>query len=448
MSRKADPLERQIEVTFEPDRFVSDRACFSFVRDLEEVERKVARLVETEPARAATVYEVFLAGCYEKVEELDDSSGSFGMFVTELFCGWIRARQAADADPGETAARLLAWMDDDPYGFCYKFEHDVVKVLDKAGRAALTEQVRAQFEQASQAGSTSAVGGRSTAPDRRRWAEVLRTLYLARRSITAYIRLAEDTGVTAQDCHAVATMLAARRLPAQALSWVERGIELDKQARHGSVAGRDLAKLELRLLKRLGRKDEAIEKVWAAYRKHPSRYTYDDLLEVVPNAERHPWHDKAMAAVMGADLRSLIELLVHTKETARLADVVRRSTDEALERVGHSAAEEAAKRLEKGHADASARLWRTRAMRILAANKSKHYGAALRSLERARRCYEQTGLAAEWQQLVSDVRAEHHRKTSFMPGFEKLVSGTGPSQEPSFLERAKARWAVPHQPPR
>ncbi|CAN5909832.1 hypothetical protein BH23ACT10_BH23ACT10_20970 [soil metagenome] len=448
MSRRADPLERQIEATLEPDRFVSDRACFSFVCDLEEVEGEVARLVETEPTRAVAVYQAFLAGCYEKAEELDDSSGSFGMFVTELFCGWIRARQAAGADPEETAVRLLAWMDDDPYGFCHRLEHDVVKVLDKAGRAAFTEQVRTRFEQASQAASTSDDGGRSARADRRRWAEVLRTLYLARRSITAYIQLAEDTGVTAQDCHAVATMLAARRKPGQALSWVERGIELDKQARHGSAAGRDLAKLELRLLERLGREDDAIAKVWTAYRERPSRYTYDDLLEVVPKAERRSWHEKAMAAAMGADLRSLIELLVHTKETERVADVVRRSTDEALEGVGHDAAQEAAKRLEKGHADAAARLWRSRAMRILTAKKSKYYGAALQSLERARRCYEQTGLATQWQQLVSDVRAEHHRKTSFMPGFEKLVRGAGPSQEPSFLERAKARWVVPHQPPR
>jgi hypothetical protein len=34
--------------------------------------------------RAVTLYELFLAGCYEKAEELDDSSGGFGMFVEGL----------------------------------------------------------------------------------------------------------------------------------------------------------------------------------------------------------------------------------------------------------------------------------------------------------------------------------------------------------------------------
>jgi len=41
---------------------------------------------------------------------------------------------------------------------------------------------------------------------------------------------------------------------------------------------------------------------------------------------------------------------------------------------------------------------------------------------------------------VREVREAHHRKTGFMPGFEDVVKGAGPSEEPPFLERAKARW--------
>jgi hypothetical protein len=142
----ADPLEREIEAALDPGRFVGDRACLSFVTGLEGVENEVAGLTSTAPAQAATLYEVFLAGCFEKAEELDDSSGSFGMFVAGLFCGWVKARQAVGADPEETAVRLLAWMDDDPYGFCSGLEKDVAEVLDTAGLAALARQVRARFD--------------------------------------------------------------------------------------------------------------------------------------------------------------------------------------------------------------------------------------------------------------------------------------------------------------
>lgn len=92
------------------------------------------------PARAAALYETFLAGCYEKAEELDDSRGNFGMFVDRLFSGWVKACQAASADPDETVRRIVAWMDDDPYGFCYQLERNLVKVLDR--RSAASRQTR------------------------------------------------------------------------------------------------------------------------------------------------------------------------------------------------------------------------------------------------------------------------------------------------------------------
>ena len=55
-------------------------------------------------------------------------------------------------------------------------------------------------------------------------------------------------------------------------------------------------------------------------------------------------------------------------------------------------------------------------------------------------CYEKAGLVADWQSVVSKVRSEHHRKMGFMSGFEEIAAGSGPSEKPSFIERAKARW--------
>ncbi len=79
-------------------------------------------------------------------------------------------------------------------------------------------------------------------------------------------------------------------------------------------------------------------------------------------------------------------------------------------------------------------------MRIVNARKSKYYDVALSNFENAKRCFERAGLIAAWEKTVIQVRADHHRKAGFMSGFEGLVAGTGPSDEPSFLERAKVRW--------
>src|SRR5215467_13152722 len=89
-----DPLESAIEATLDPGRFVSERACFRFVSALDEVAGDLVQLVESDPQRATALYEAFVAGCQEKANEVDDSSGELGMFVAGLFQGWIRARQA------------------------------------------------------------------------------------------------------------------------------------------------------------------------------------------------------------------------------------------------------------------------------------------------------------------------------------------------------------------
>ena len=429
-----DPLEREIEAALDPGRFVGDRSCFSFVSDLEEVERDIAPLLESAPGRAATLYEAFLAGCYEKVEELDDSSGAFGMFVEDLFCGWVKACQAAGAAPEETASRLLGWMDDDPYGFCYGLETKVASVLDKAGLAALVAQVRERLA------TPDGPDGRSTGYKQRRWAEVLRALHVGQKDVAAYVALAQQTGLSAKDCHAVARMLIAKRKPEEALSWVERGIEITAKDPRGSSADYELQNLRRELLRKLGREEEALASAWAEFREHPSKYTYDDVMKFAPKQDRASWHAKALEAAAGADLYSLIGLFVETRETERLSELVKGSTDEELEAVSHYALEPAARRLEKAHVGEAARLWRAMGMRVVNAKKSKYYGAALGNFERAKRCYEKAGLGAQWESVLHGVREVHHRKTGFMPGFEGVVKGAGPSEEPPFLERAKARW--------
>jgi hypothetical protein len=38
------------------------------------------------------------------------------------------------------------------------------------------------------------------------------------------------------------------------------------------------------------------------------------------------------------------------------------------------------------------------------------------------------------------VRANHYRKAGVICKFEKVVTGVTPEPEPSFLEKARARW--------
>jgi len=112
----ADPIEGEIELALDPGSYIGSRNDFGFLDGLGKVAARVESVARFDPARAVALLETFLAGCYEKADEVDDSGGSFGMFVEDLHCAWIRTRQLAGADADETAARVLAWMDDDQDG--------------------------------------------------------------------------------------------------------------------------------------------------------------------------------------------------------------------------------------------------------------------------------------------------------------------------------------------
>jgi len=429
---KKDDLERAIEGALAPGAFVGWRDGWHFIEGIEAVRAKIAPLMEMgegEARRAATLLETFIGGCYEKSEEIDDSSGRFGQLVEQLFCDWIRARQAAGAGRAETAGVLLSWMENDDYGYCHLLERQAVKVLDRAGLAA--------FERAVRDGPNGG-GRRSYVP--RRKVEILKAIYQARRDVDAYAVLCEEAGELApEDCEALAQMCLARRRPEDAFAWVEHGLELEKEGRFQNRSSWGLPHLQRKILKKLGRSEEALASAWEHYRLAPSVYAYEDLMKFVAKGDRAEWHAKAMGALEGADLSSRIELLVKTKEWMRLAEVIDAAAREELVELSHYTTEPAAKRLGKSHPLLAAKLHVAMALRILEAKKSQYYDAALRNLEKARRLLLREGGAGAWEALVSEIRSEHRRKTAFMPGFEWVVEGRS-LREPSFAGRARRRW--------
>lgn len=342
-------MDSIIESALQPGRLIGWNEGSSFVSDLRHLESEIAKVVSGDPARGVVLYETFIAGCTLKAEEIDDSDGEFGTFACGLYCDWITARQAAGADRGQTAKLLLAWMDDDDYGFCNDLERAAVKVLDRAGLEAFEREVRARFDTEC---ATLAKGKRPVPnPDyaRDHWSGMLRAIYSEQRNIEKYLDLTSRTGLTQADCEAIATMFQAKRKPNDALAWVEQGIQMDKPDAFQRGAGDKLAEMRRALLAKLGRGNETLDSAWAEFQAHPDKTTYDELIRYVPKAERGAWHEKAMAASEQGDLGSLIELWLGAKEIDRLAARLERTSDTQLEGLSHYLTEAAAWRLAKTH---------------------------------------------------------------------------------------------------
>ena len=58
-------MEQLIESALMPGCFISYNADFDFIGGLEAAEKQIAGLVPTAPEVAGSLYETFLAGCYE-----------------------------------------------------------------------------------------------------------------------------------------------------------------------------------------------------------------------------------------------------------------------------------------------------------------------------------------------------------------------------------------------
>jgi hypothetical protein len=340
MSKRRDPMDRAIESALQPGDFIGWNQGTAFVSGLENLEREIATLAANSPARASALYEAFIAACNLKAEEIDDSDGAFGTFAGNLFRGWIQARQSAGADSGATAEILLAWMKNDDYGFCNELGSDAVKVLDSAEMAAFEQAVRTRFE--ASCGKQEQNTGNYV---RDQWGQILRSIYAQQRSVEKYLDLAARTGLTQTDCATIATMLQAKRKPNEALSWIERGMEMENAGSLKAGASYKLVEMRRALLAKLGRGREALESSWAEFQAHPCKFTYDELIRYVPKSERVSWHEKAMAASEPADLASLIELWLGVKETERLAERLSRVSDAKLEGLTHYVTEPAAKHL-------------------------------------------------------------------------------------------------------
>lgn len=438
-SEETDPLERAIEIVLAPGHSVSYHAASSFVKDVQAVADRVGSLTKGEPDRAARLYETFIAACHEKADEVDDSGGGFGALVQGLFCGWIEARQGAGMNRDELAKSLLAWMEDDPYGYCYRLERDVVKVFDQEGLAAFGRLVRDRYL-AAQGHSDTERGDGSSDYAGRRWASVLKTVLAAQHDIDAYIQLSWESGLGAEECRVIADMHRAGKRFGEALDWVERGLEIGRHNPSSSFAAVDLGEMKRALLTKLGRRQEALESAWNEFQHHPSSYSYKALMRYVPPHEKKVWHGKAMEVAQKGNLSSQIELWLELKDLDRLASRLGRATNDELEGLSHSKSEPAARKFERSRPELAARLYRASAMRILNAGKSKYYDAALANIERARTCYTKADLHADWESLVGDIRGRHRLKRGFMAAFEKIASGCTGDKEPTFLERAKRRW--------
>jgi tetratricopeptide (TPR) repeat protein len=434
-------LESRIEAALLPGQPLSWRDTGEFIEGLELARNAVMALLPGKAALAAELLEAFLAGCMAKAGEVHLSGDELGDFVQGLAGGWVRARRAAGCAPEDTIRVLLDWEEKDEYAFFHDAESELAGIFNSAERAALIAALRARLDrELPGAGGPGPAGPPSGGDFRaRRTADKLKALYECSRNADAFEEVCRATGTSPKDCERIAKILRSRGKALLALEWVEKGLRLQSEDRRGWDAW-ELRDIKRELLKRLGRREEALQFAWEEFRRHPSEFSFADFMGCVPPPERSAWRAKALEAAETAPLDSCIDLFLKARELPRLAARVARAGEEELEKQSYLRAVPAARKLARGHPAEAAALYRGQAMQILNAKKSGLYGAAVKYFSEARRCYKAAGRPEEWRGLAERVLGAHSRKPAFLARFRPLASGDAAAREPSFLERAKERW--------
>ena len=317
------------------------------MRNLDEVKDRLDAMVKAGRARQAVeLYEAFLAGCYDKADEIDDSGGNLGDFFQQLFVSWVRARQRAGCSAEDTVRLIMRWIDRDNYGFCHDIEGTVAKVLDRRGLTLFKTHLEQELDTALapfKAGAPQCIHDYPWAV--RKPVHALKAIYLARNDVRSYTTLCERFLVSPKDCANIATLCEAKKRPADALAWVERGLAAEQDRIWGNESSYELRGLRQRLLAKVGHREEALESAWADFARHPSAYGYADFMKYVPRNARDAWHQRAMQQAETVDLRGFIEICVETKEWEQLATRVAAATHEQFENISHYVTEKAAQGL-------------------------------------------------------------------------------------------------------
>ncbi|MFC1583990.1 DUF6880 family protein [Fibrobacterota bacterium] len=441
MNKAFNALEKETERVLKLGQYISYNSAWDFVEDLEKIDVKIKTFQKNNPKESVVLYELFLSGCYEKFEEIDDSGDNLGMFIDGLFCDWIDARQKAKADPEETIKQILNWMENDNYGVTYNLEKDIVKVLRKKELEYFKNIIQDRFNAAIKKESPKRKQCPDFSANVRNNADILKEIFKKTKNIAAYEDLTNKIGMEPRDCRNFAEIYKMKKKWNEALAWVEKGLDLGKKGSFGSQYAYDLDVLKKDLLLKLGKKKDALQYSWEEYQQFPSEFTYEDFMKYVPNNKRGQWHKKAMEVAQKAPIMHTIDLFLKVKEYGLLKTKIDSATPKNIEELGHYLLEPVAEVLEKRKELSTAgKVYKALGMRIINRGKSKYYDIAIGHFSKLKQIYLQLNQKQSWMRFANTVKKNHSRKKSFMEDFEKIIHDIPVKPEETVSQKLRNRW--------
>ncbi|MFN3201550.1 MAG: DUF6880 family protein [Bradymonadia bacterium] len=388
---------------------------------------------------AQQTYETAIGAVALQVQARPDTGAQHIDGLLGLFEQWLYARQRLGALAEDTLAIIGRWQSGPIADFTLQLTRHLLPAFDEAGLDALQQRMHQQL-----AIAPPIVEG-TPRPLRigPHWAaaETLLLIHLRRGDALAYAALARRLGITSDDCAHLARLHREGGDLRVALQWVDEGLALAQQTLSASSPTHGVLKTLQRVtLIDLGRWSEAVDIIWGDYDHQPTLDLYVALMSSLPVEERRRWRRRALTRARRDDLGVFIEIGLHAEALDALAAAVVEAGPDVIARLSHHVTEPVAVALSPEHPSAAALIYRALALRILDADRSAWYDAAVDHLRDARRCYLKADQAGVWSALVDYIRRAHGQKHPFMASFRAVLHGDPQADDTPFLDRAHDIW--------
>jgi hypothetical protein len=407
-------IDRQIQALRRARAFVDWRKIGDLAKTLDGLRASIASgLGERDPAAAAERLFAFLTLAQPSLERADDSNGRIGDVFRDA-CADLGAVVAlipdATAQLG-VARRAFAAADQDGYGVLDNLVAHVAARLPAEPLSAFRELAEAEL-----ADAAADPQGEGSFP-RRRWfcARALAAIADAQGDVDLFIAAEMAKGPRVRDDAGMAERLVRVGRPAEALAL------LDAAEPNPAKNTNRLEDIRIAALDALGRKGEAQEVRWAAFKRALRLQPLRDLLKRIDDFDADAKEDEALQFVSAhRDVVAALVFLIEWSNLRKAGELVRARRAE-LNGDYYWAFGPAAERLEDKEPLAATLLYRAMIDFALNAGRSTRYGHAARHLvdcERLGARIEDWGGAPDHGAYVGGLRAKHPRKSGFWSRME------------------------------
>lgn len=389
--------------------FVEYRRVYEYVQELKGLIVYGRYLSRVSPELSAWFFEEIYKRSIRRYDQIDDSDGTYALFVDTIGYEWGRVLEKIENLDGEKiAGKILKFILDDKYGLSEELLKDIYPALGKKGAGKLQNWLRECYEQELKALKSNQ---KSVSLDFHKYKYQLKKLSLLMENLDEYVRLCMDFPLPNDYFDAVKELKRAGRIE-EAYRIVCQGEESCKTL--------ELSLLKIKLMKELGHPDTS-KYALELFKRTPLLNVYEIYISTIPDEDKEKAKQETIEwLIENRKIPYVVDILLVEKKTETLLELYNKYP-EAFRELSYKTLESIAALFENIAPIETADIYYNLALEVLQRAQTRYYHHAIRYLKKAKSNLLKAERADLWDNLKEEIIAKHRRKTTFMRMFHRSI---------------------------